>query len=352
VAVDMDKLNEFVGRFVGDLGATIAAGSVVLGDRLGLYRALAGGGPATADELAKRTDTEPRYVAEWLRGQAAGGYVDYDPAADSYSLNEEQAFALTDPDGPVYLPGAFQLALGALRAGPRLEGAFRTGAGIGWHEQDGDVFDGCERFFRPGYLANLVPSWLPALDGIEAKLTAGARIADLGCGHGASSILLAQAFPESTVVGFDYHDGSIQSARKRAAEVGVADRVTFEVASAQTFEGDNYDLIATFDCLHDMGDPLGAATRIRSALAPDGTWMIVEPFAEDAVAGNLNPIGRVYYSFSTFLCVPNAISQTGGYALGAQAGEAAIKRIITDAGFSRFRRATQTQLNLVFEARP
>jgi 2-polyprenyl-3-methyl-5-hydroxy-6-metoxy-1,4-benzoquinol methylase len=233
---------------VGDLGATIAAGSVVLGDRLGLYRALAAGGPATAEDLAKRTETEPRYVSEWLRGQAAGGYIDYEPATDSYSLNEEQAFALTDPDGPVYLPGAFQLALGALRAEPRLADAFRTGAGIGWHEQDGDVFDGCERFFRPGYLANLVPSWLPALDGVEAKLQAGARIADLGCGHGASSILLAQAYPKSTITGFDYHDGSIQSARKRAAECGVADRVTFEVASAQTFEGGNYDLIATFDC--------------------------------------------------------------------------------------------------------
>jgi ubiquinone/menaquinone biosynthesis C-methylase UbiE len=351
MAVDMDKLNDFVGRFVGDLGATIAAGSVVIGDRLGLYRALAEG-PATAEELATRTDTDQRYVAEWLRGQAAGGYVEYTADTDAYSLTEEQAFALTDPDGPVYLPGAFQLALGALRAEPRLTAAFRTGAGIGWHEQDGDVFDGCERFFRPGYLANLVPAWLPSLDGVEAKLQAGARIADLGCGHGASSILLAQAYPASTVTGFDYHDGSIQSARKRASEVGVADRVSFEVASAQTFEGSGFDLIATFDCLHDMGDPVGAASRIRQALAPDGTWMIVEPFAEDAVAGNLNPVGRVYYSFSTFLCVPNAMSQTGGYALGAQAGEAAIRRVTTDAGFTRFRRSAETPLNLVFEAKP
>jgi ubiquinone/menaquinone biosynthesis C-methylase UbiE len=351
MAIDQDKLGEFLGRFVGDLGATIAAGSVIIGDRLGLYRALASG-PATAQELATRTDTEPRYVAEWLRGQAAGGYVEYDPATDSYSMTEEQAFALTNPDGAVYVPGAFQLALGALRAEPRITESFRTGAGVGWHEHDSEVFDGCEWFFRPGYIANLVPAWLPSLDGVEAKLQAGGKVADVGCGHGASSVLLAQAYPASTVAASDYHDGSIDDARKRAADAGVADRVSFEVASAQTFAGTGYDLVTTFDCLHDMGDPVGAARHIRESLAPDGTWLVVEPYAQDSVVDNLNPVGRVYYSFSTFLCVPNALSQSGGYSLGAQAGEAAIRRIATDAGFTRFRRAAETPFNLVFEARP
>jgi SAM-dependent methyltransferase len=266
-------------------------------------------------------------------------------------MTEEQAFALTDPDGPVYLPGAFQLALGALRSLPEVSEAFRTGAGYGWHQHDTEVFDGCERFFRPGYLANLIPAWIPALDGVEAKLRAGARVADIGCGHGASTVLLATEYPASTFAGSDYHHGSIEQARKRASDAGVADRVSFEVASAQTFGGTGYDLVATFDCLHDMGDPLGAARHVRDALAPDGTWLIVEPYANDSVAGNLNPVGRVYYSFSTFLCVPNALSQPGGYALGAQAGEAAMRQVVTDAGFTRFRRAAETPFNLVFEAR-
>ena len=348
MAIDEDKLNAFIGRFVGDLGATGAAAGVVIGHRLGLYRALAAG-PVTPEELAARTETHPRYVAEWLRGQAAGGYVEYD--GDRYSLSEEQAFALTDPDGPLYVPGAFLLALGALRAEPRITEAFRTGAGLGWHEQDGDVFLGCEQFFRPGYAANLVPSWIPALDGVEAKLRAGARIADVGCGLGASSVLMATAFPKSTVHASDYHQASIDLAHKRAAEAGVADRVGFETAGASEFTGDRYDLVTTFDCLHDMGDPLGAARHIRDALAPDGTWLIVEPAAGDTVADNLNPVGRVYYSFSTLLCVPNAMSQPGGYALGAQAGEAAVRQLVTDAGFTRFRRATETPFNNVYEAR-
>jgi len=351
MALDEGKLMEFVGKFVGDLGATMAAGSVVVGDRLGLYRALAQG-PAGAAELAERTDTDPRYVEEWLRGQAAGGYVTYDGSSATYSLTEEQAFALTDPDGPLYLPGAFELAVGALRAQPRLVEAFRTGEGIGWNEQDELVFSGCERFFRPGYLANLVPEWLPALDGVVAKLESGARVADTGCGHGASTILLAQAFPNSTFTGSDYHEGSIEEARKRAAEAGVSERVTFEVASAQTFDGHGYDLVATFDCLHDMGDPLGAARHIRSRVAADGTWLIVEPYASDRLEDNFNPVGRVYYSFSAFLCVPNAMSQTGGYALGAQAGESAIRQVVTDAGFTQFRRDAETPFNMVFEARP
>jgi ubiquinone/menaquinone biosynthesis C-methylase UbiE len=350
MTVDEGRLNEFLGRFVGDLGATVAAGAVVLGDRLGLYRGLAAG-PATAAELAERTGTDTRYVTEWLRGQAAGGYVTYDAGADSFSLTDEQAFALTDPDGPVFLPGAFQLALGALRAEPRIEAAFRTGAGLSWGDQDGDVFDGCERFFRPGYAASLTTAWIPALDGVEAKLRAGASVADVGCGHGASTVLMAQAYPESRFAGSDLHEGSIEEARKRAADAGVSDRVSFAVAGAQDFAGGGYDLVTTFDCLHDMGDPVGAARHVRDALAPDGTWLIVEPAAQDTVAGNLNPVGRVYYSFSTFLCVPSARSQPGGYALGAQAGEAAIRQAVTDAGLTRFRRAAETPFNIVYEAR-
>jgi SAM-dependent methyltransferase len=351
MAVDQDKLMEFIGRFAVDLGATVAAGNVVVGHRLGLYRALAPGA-LSADELARRTETDPRYVLEWLRGQAAGGYVSYDPATETYSLTEEQAFVLADPDGAVYAPGAFVLALGALRAEPRITEAFRTGAGVGWHEHDTDVFLGCEQFFRPGYLANLVPSWIPALDGVEAKLKAGARVADVGCGLGASTVLLAREYPRSALAGSDYHDESIELARKRAAEAGVADRVTFETASAQNFSGSGYDLVATFDCLHDMGDPIGAARHVREALAPDGTWLVVEPFAGDRAADNLNPVGRVYYSFSTFLCVPNALSQPGGYSLGAQAGEAAIRDVVTDAGFTRFRRVAETPFNLAYEVRP
>jgi len=351
MALDETKLNEFIGKFVGDLGATIAAGGTVIGHKLGLYKALVGG-PATAREVAARTGTNPRYIAEWLRGQAAGGYVEYDPASDSYSLTEEQAFVLTNPDGAVYAPGAFVLALGVLKANDRVVGNFRSGEGMGWHEHHEDVFVGCEQFFRPGYIANLVPNWLPALDGVVAKLRAGGKGADLGCGLGASTVLLAEAYPQSRFIGSDYHERSIELARKRAADAGIAHRVAFEVAPAAGFSGTGYDFISTFDCLHDMGDPLSAAKHIRSAIADDGTWMVVEPAAADDVAGNLNPVGRVYYSFSAQLCIPNALSQTGGYALGAQAGEAAIRRIATDAGFTRFRRATETPFNIVYEVRP
>jgi ubiquinone/menaquinone biosynthesis C-methylase UbiE len=351
MAIDMDKLQDFLHKFVGDLGATAAAGSVVIGSKLGLYKAL-NEGPATGDELAARTNTNPRYVAEWLRGQAAGGYVEYDPASESYSLTEEQAFALTDPNGAVYLPGAFVLALGALKAEPRITEAFRSGGGLGWHEQDNDVFLGCEQFFRPGYMANLIPAWIPALDGVQEKLQAGATVADIGCGLGASTILLAQEYPHSQFTGSDYHDESIELARKRAGDAGVADRVNFEVASASSFSGTGYDLAATFDCLHDMGDPVAAARHVRQALRPDGTWLVVEPTAADETAGNMNPVGRMYYSFSTLLCVPNAMSQPGGYALGAQAGEVAIRQLTADAGFTRFRRATETPFNLVYEVRP
>ena len=349
-SVDFDVFMEFVGKFAGDLGAVVAAGNVVIGDRLGLYRALAAEGPATGAELAARTGTDTRYVSEWLAGQAAGGYVTY--ADGRYGLTPEQALALADPNGPVSVPGAFTLALGAVAAVPAITEAFRTGAGVGWHEQHPDVFVGCEQFFRPGYAAHLVRDWLPALDGVTGKLRAGGRVADVGCGLGASTVLLAEAFPASQFTGSDYHEGSVALATKRAADAGVADRVSFETALAQTFTGTGYDLVTTFDCLHDMGDPAGAARHIRQALAPDGSWLIVEPMASDTLEGNLNPVGRVYYNFSTLLCLPNARSQHGGAALGAQAGEAAIRDVVTGAGFGTFRRAAETPFNLVYEARP
>jgi SAM-dependent methyltransferase len=351
-SVDLDTFMAFVHKFAGDLGAAVAAGNVVIGDRLGLYRALAADGPATGPELSARTGTDSRYVSEWLAGQAAGGYMSYDQVTGRYSLTAEQAFALADPASPVNVPGAFTLALGALSAVPAITDAFRTGGGLGWHEQHPDVILGCEQFFRPGYAAHLVQDWLPALEDVAAKLRRGARVADVGCGLGASTVLLAEAYPGSRFYGSDYHDGSVELARKRAAEAGVTERASFEVASAATFSGTGYDLVTTFDCLHDMGDPGAAARHIRDAVADDGTWLIVEPMAGDTVEDNLNPVGRVYYNFSTLLCLPNARSQHGGIALGAQAGEAAIRDVVLDAGFSAFRRAAETPFNLVYEARP
>ncbi|NUW42166.1 class I SAM-dependent methyltransferase [Nonomuraea rhodomycinica] len=348
--MDDDKVTEFLGRVVSDLGATQAAGSVVIGHRLGLYRALAEG-PATPEEFAGRTGCHPRYLTEWLSGQAAGGYLSYDPGTGRFSLSEEQAFCLADPAGP-NLPAAYLIALGMLRAEPDITEAFRTGAGFGWHEHAQDVFVGCDAFYRPAYVAALVSSWIPALAGTEEKLQAGALVADVGCGLGSSSILLAQSYPRTTVAGSDYHPESIELARERAAEAGVDDRVDFEVATAHTFTGADYDLVTMFDCLHDMGDPLGAARRVREALAADGTWLLVEPYAGDAVEDNFTPVGRLYYSASTFLCVPNALSQPGGYALGAQAGEARMRELTREAGFTRFRRAAQTPFNLVYEVRP
>ena len=289
--MDQGKLQEFLGRFVADLGATGAAGSVAVGNRLGLYRALAAG-PATPEQFAERTGCDQRYLTEWLRGQGAGGYVSYDAASGEFSLSEEQAFCLADPNGPD-LSVAFRAVLGYLRAEPKISEAFRTGAGVGWHEHHEDVFVGCDAFYRPGYVAELVPNWIPALDGMEAKLRAGARVADVGCGLGSSSVLIATAFPRTTVVGSDYHAESIELARKKAAEAGVGDRVNFEVATAQTFAGTGYDLVTMFDALHDMGDPVGAARRIREALAPDGTWLLVEPYAPDRVEETFTPVGRI-----------------------------------------------------------
>jgi len=349
--LDMEKLNAFIGRFVGDLGAAVHTGMVVIGEKLGLYKALATG-PLTSDELAATTQTDKRYVREWLSSQAAGGYVTYDEAADKFSLTEEQAFALAKEDSPAYLPGAFELALGSLAAVPRIAQSFRTGAGMGWHEHEDGVFHGCEKFFRPGYAANLISSWIPSLQGVQQKLEAGARVADVGCGKGASTMLMAKAFPKSKFFGFDYHDKSIEAARETAKRERVDDRVVFDVAKAKEYPGKDYDFVCVFDCLHDMGDPGGAAAHVRNSLSKDGTWMIVEPFASDQLKDNLNPVGRVYYSFSTLLCTPCSRSQEVGLCLGAQAGEARIRNVVTSAGFTRFRRAAETPFNIVYEARP
>ena len=351
MTVDTKKLEQFLEQFVTDLGATVHAGMVVIGDRLGLYKALAGG-PLTPKELAAITRTDERYVREWLSSQAAGGYITYDRDTQKFGMTEEQALTLANEDGPAYLPGAFELALGSLAAVPRITELFRSGGGMGWGEHEDRVFHGCEKFFRPGYAANLVSSWIPALDGVQDKLMRGAKVADVGCGKGASTILMAKAFPKSHIFGFDYHDKSIEAARESAKRQGVADRVTFEVAKAKEFPGKDYDFVAVFDCLHDMGDPVGAAAHVRAALNSDGSWMIVEPFANDDLQDNLNPVGRVYYSFSTLLCTPCSRSQEVGMCLGAQAGEKQMQKVVSSAGFSRFRRATQTPFNLVYEARP
>jgi 2-polyprenyl-3-methyl-5-hydroxy-6-metoxy-1,4-benzoquinol methylase len=352
MAIDQDKMNELLGRFLNDFGGTFQSAMAVIGDKLGLYKAMAEAGPITSEELATRTGTTERYVREWLATQAAGGYASYDAGTGRFFLTEEQAFALTDENGPVFLPGAFQLALSAVRSEPRIADAFRTGEGVGWHEHDAGLFRGTERFFRPGYAANLMSSWIPALEGVDQKLQSGAKVADVGCGHGASTILMAQAYPKSEFIGFDYHQGSIDYARQKAAEAGVSDRVRFDVAKAKDYPGSDYDFVAFFDCLHDMGDPVGAAAHVLSTLKSDGSWMIVEPFANDRVEDNLNPIGRIFYSASTMLCTPASRSQEVGLGLGAQAGEARIREVVTNGGFKRFRRATETPFNLVFEARP
>ena len=350
-AIDADKLMDFVYRAVGEVGATLNTSLVVMGDKLGLYRALAGAGPLTPTELADRTATTERYVREWLNAQAAGGFVTYDPDSGRYTLPPEQAVALTDETSPAYLPGFFQIALGSVLDSPRITEAVKTGAGIGWHDHVNDVHEGCERFFRPGYNARLVGEWLPALDGVVAKLDRGARVADVGCGHGASTVLMAEAYPASSFDGFDYHDGSIATARGRADTAGVSDRVRFTAAPSTSYPGRDYDLVTMFDCLHDMGDPVGAARHVRESLAADGTWMIVEPAAGDRVEDNLNPVGRAYYAFSTLLCTPCSLSQDVGLALGAQAGEARIREVVTTAGFTRFQRVAETPFNLVYEAR-
>jgi SAM-dependent methyltransferase len=348
--IDEGKLNEFMGRFVGDLGAALSAALVVIGDRLGLYRAMADGTPVTPDELAERTGTDPRYVREWLSNQAAGGYVTYRGGA--FSLTPEQSLALAQEGSPAFVPGAFQLATSLVKDEEKITGAFQTGHGVGWHEHHHDLFTGTERFFRPGYAANLISSWIPALDGVQPKLEQGGLAADVGCGHGASTILMAEAFPQARFVGFDYHQGSIDEARRKATEAGLDGRVSFEVAKAKEYPGAGYDFVAMFDCLHDMGDPVGAAAHVLETLAPDGTWMIVEPYAGDRLEDNLNPVGRVFYGASTLVCTPASRDQEVGLALGAQAGEGRLREVVTEGGFTRFRRATETPFNLVLEARP
>jgi SAM-dependent methyltransferase len=351
MAINEAKLNEFMGRFVGDLGAVMHAATVVVGDQLGLYKRLAEG-PSDVESLARRSETDPRYLREWLSAQAASGYIEYDAASQRFSMSEEQAFALAQEGSPAFIPGAFQIAVAQFKAIPKMMQAMRTGLGLGWHEHDASLFHGTERFFRPGYAANLVSAWIPALEGVEAKLKAGALVADVGCGHGASTLIMAQAYPASSFIGFDYHGPSIEHARRAAQAAGVAERVRFEVARAQDFPGHDYDLVAVFDCLHDMGDPAGAAGHVRASLKPDGCWLIVEPFANDRLEDNLNPVGRVFYSASTFICTPASRSQEVGACLGAQAGEARLREVVMAGGFQHFRRAAQTPFNLVLEARP
>jgi 2-polyprenyl-3-methyl-5-hydroxy-6-metoxy-1,4-benzoquinol methylase len=349
---DPEKLNAFVGKMLGDLGAVANAGLVIIGDKLGLYRALQQGEALTSTELAARTGTSERYVREWLAAQAASGYLDYDAATQRFTLPAEQGFMLAAEDSPLNVTGLFEMLQSMLVDEPAITERFRSGKGFGWHEHDDRLFEGCERFFRPGYNANLVSAWIPALDGVEQKLRAGAKVADIGCGLGSSTIIMALAYPKSTFHGFDYHAKSIELARERAQKAGVADRIIFETVPAKGIPPGKYDLVTYFDCLHDMGDPIGAAKAVRNALADDGTWLLVEPFANDRLEENLNPVGRIYYAASTMLCTPSSLSQEVGLALGAQAGEARIANVVKEAGFTRFRRATQTPFNIVYEVRP
>lgn len=352
MAVDQHELQAFIERFAADQAAAMHAATVVLGDELGLYRALADGGPQTAAELATRTGCQPRLVREWLNAQTVSGYCEYDPSSGSYWLTLEQAACLADASSPTFLAGGALVVSSVHKDTERLRRAFTEDGGVGWGEHHHDLFTGTERFFGPAYRANLVPNWIPALDGVEDKLRSGARVADVGCGHGATLLLLAQAFPASTFSGFDYHSGSIEAARTAVAESGVSDRVTFEVAGAEDFPGEDYDLVCVFNALHEWGDPVRAASHIRAALAPNGTWMFTEPLAGDHVEDNRSVFGRTFYSVSTLVCTPSALSQGATDALGAQAGEAAIREVVDEAGFSRFRRAAETPAFMVLEARP
>jgi 2-polyprenyl-3-methyl-5-hydroxy-6-metoxy-1,4-benzoquinol methylase len=352
MAIDEAKLQEFVGRFAGDLGAVLHAATVLVGDKLGLYAAMGDSKPVTPAQLAQRTGYDERYLAEWLAAQAAGGYAEYDPDKGTFRLTEEQAFALTSEDNPLFAPGGLQVAASTIKDVDLLADAIRAGRGVDWGEHHPDLFVGTDRFFKPNYIGNLVNGWLPALHGVVAKLEAGAKVADVGCGYGSSTILMAKAYPNSTFLGTDAHRPSIDAARKAAAQAGVADRVRFEVATAKNYPGTSYDLVTFFDCLHDMGDPAGAAGHVLETLAPDGTWMIVEPNAGDRLEDNLNVVGRIFYSASTLICVPGSRSQEVGAALGAQAGETRIRRVTEQGGFTRFRRAAETPFNVVYEVKP
>ena len=351
VDVDQAKLEEFMGQAVTDMAAAESSALMYVGEKLGLYRAMDSAGPLTAQQLAERTATHERYVREWLNNQAAGGYVTYDPKNGTYELPKEQALVLADDNSSVFIGGLFDVIAAMWASADRVADAFRTGEGVGWHEHDHRLFHGVERLFGPLYRGNLTAQWIPALDGVEARLHEGARVADVGCGHGVSTILMAQAYPNSTFYGFDYHEESIEAAKKAAAEAGVEDRVTFETATAKNFPGSEYDLICFFDCLHDMGDPVTAAAYAREALSETGTVMLVEPIAGDNVEDNFNPVGRLYYAGSTFLCTPSSLAQEVGLGLGAQAGEARLGQVMSEAGYSHFRRATETPFNLVLEAR-
>lgn len=351
-ALDHKKVEKFLFQFVNDLGAGMCATLTLVGERLGLYKALANAGPTTAAELAARTSTSERYVREWLAAQAANGYVEYDARTDRFFFPAEHALLLANEDGPAYIPGAFHLLASMFRDEHKISDAFRSGDGVGWHEHHASLFEGTEKFFRPTYLHNLVNVWIPALDGVEQKLKDGASVADVGCGHGASTILMAKAFPNSSFYGFDYHQASIEKARQRAEAAGVQHRVKFEVATAKDFEDRRYDLVCFFDCLHDMGDPAGAAKHVHETLEEDGTLMIVEPFANETLAENLNPVGRVFYVASTMICTPASKAQEVGLGLGAQAPESRLREIVTGAGFRKFRRAAENPFNRVYEARP
>jgi SAM-dependent methyltransferase len=350
--IDEAKLEAFMGQAVTDMGAIISAPLMVIGEKLGLYKAMARAGPLSSQEVAERSGAAERYVREWLRNQAAGGYLTYDSESDRYTLPDEHALALADEDSPFYILGVYDSIASLYADEDQILEAFRSGGGMGWHEHDHRLFRGTERFFRPGYRAHLVAEWIPALEGVQAKLERGAKVADVGCGHGASTVIMANAFPNSEFFGFDYHDASITRAREAAREAGVEDRITFEVASAKDYPGGDYDLVCVFDCLHDMGDPVGASAHVLRTLDPDGTWMIVEPFANDRVEENLNPVGRVFYGASTVICTPASLAQEVGLALGAQAGEARLTEVLKQGGFTRVRRATETPFNLILEARP
>ena len=350
--VNETKLHEFMMKAVGEMGAAMNAALILVGDKLGIYKAMAGAGPMTSEEIAVKTKTHERYVREWLAAQSAGGFITYDSSTKKYTLPPEQALALADENSPVFLPGFFEIVSACIKDEPKVTEAFRTGKGLGWHEHDHGLFAGTERFFRPNYRAHLIGEWIPALGDVDSKLKAGAKVADVGCGLGTSTILMAQAYPKSTFVGFDYHPASIEMARKAAAAAGVSDRVKFEVASAKEYPGEGYQLVTFFDCLHDMGDPEGAARHVRKTLDPGGAWMIVEPFANDKLEENLNPIGRVFYAASTMLCTPASLSQEVGLGLGAQAGEGRLSKVLKSAGFTRVRRAAETPFNIVLEARP
>ena len=348
---DQEKLNTLLGKLVGDLGAATSAALVLLGDRLGIYKTMADGKAVTPEELATKTRLNARYLREWLSAQAAAGYVEYNAKSKKFKLSPEQISAFADEGGPAFFAGAFEVAQSLWLDEPKVAEAFKSGKGVGWHEHSTCLFRGTERFFRPGYNAHLVSQWIPSLKGVKEKLEKGATVADVGCGHGASTILMALAYPKSKFFGFDYHAPSIARAKQLAKEAGVSRRIKFEQASAKDYPALGYDLVAFFDCLHDMGDPVGAGKHVRESLADGGAWMIVEPYANDDLKDNLNPVGRIYYAASTMICTPASLSQEVGLGLGAQAGEKRLKQVAKDAGFSKFRRAAETPFNLVFEAR-